>query len=257
MLIVISPAKKLDFENKVDVGLSFTRPAMLKASEEIIDVAKGLSHKQMTGLMKISDPLVELNRRRYQDFSTPFTQKNAKQAALAFIGDTYLGLDAQSFSSADYNYAQVYLRILSGLYGLLRPLDLIQAYRLEMGVKLKTTRGKNLYEFWGDEITLSLNKGLAKTNSQFLLNCASNEYIKVVKVEKLKAEVITPVFKQVKNGESRMIGMMAKRARGAIARFVIQNEIDRVEGLKEFDMQGYQFQPKISGSQQLVFHRQA
>jgi cytoplasmic iron level regulating protein YaaA (DUF328/UPF0246 family) len=257
MLIVISPAKKLDFENKVDAGLSFTRPEMLKASEDIIDVARGLSHKQMTGLMKISDPLVELNRQRYQDFSTPFTKKNAKQAALAFIGDTYLGLDAQSFSSSDYNYAQDYLRILSGLYGLLRPLDLIQAYRLEMGIKLKTARGKNLYEFWGNEITFSLNKAIAKTNSQFLLNCASNEYIKVVKAEKLKAEVITPVFKQVKNGESRMIGMMAKRARGAMARFVIQNGVDRVDDLKDFQVQGYKFQPKISESRQLVFHRQA
>ena len=257
MLIVISPAKKLDFENKVDAGLSFTRPEMLKASEDIIDVAKGLSHKQMTGLMKISDPLVELNRQRYQDFSTPFTKKNAKQAALAFIGDTYLGLDAQSFSSSDYNYAQDYLRILSGLYGLLRPLDLIQAYRLEMGIKLKTARGKNLYEFWGNEITLSLNKAIAKTNSQFLLNCASNEYIKVVNAEKLKAEGITPVFKQVKNGESRMIGMMAKRARGAMARFVIQNGVDRVDDLKDFQVQGYKFQPKISESRQLVFHRQA
>jgi uncharacterized protein len=257
MLIVISPAKKLDFDNKTAAGLSFTRPAMLKASEDIIEVARGLSHKQMAGLMKISDPLVKLNRQRYQDFTTPFTKKNAKQAALAFTGDTYLGLDAQSFSSADYKYAQDNLRILSGLYGLLRPLDLIQAYRLEMGIKLKTARGKNLYEFWGDEITLALNKALAKNHSKFLLNCASNEYIKVVKTEQLKAEVITPEFKQVKNGESRMIGMMAKRARGAMARFVIQNEIDRVEDLKDFQTDGYQFQPKISGSQQLIFHRQA
>ena len=257
MLVVISPAKKLDFASRADVKLPYTRPTMLKTSKDIIDVARKLSHRQLAKLMKISDKLVALNRQRYQDFSTPFNLGNAKQAALAFVGDTYLGLDASSFSTEEYAYAQEYLRILSGLYGLLRPLDLIQPYRLEMGIRLKTPLGKNLYDFWGDQITRGLNKSISKTKSKYLLNCASNEYIKAVKPDLLKADIITPVFKQVKDGQARMLGMMAKRARGAMARYVIQNKIGRPGELKDFKVDGYRFMRKFSDSQTFEYHRKA
>lgn len=257
MLVVISPAKRLDFESHGDKDLPHTRPLMLKSAEAIIDVARSLSHKQLADLMNISDKLVVHNRQRYQNFSTPFNLTNAKQAALAFVGDTYLGLDACSFSTEEYAYAQEYLRILSGLYGLLRPLDLIQPYRLEMGIRLKTPLGKNLYDFWGDQITRGLNKSISKTKSKYLLNCASNEYIKAVKPDLLKADIITPVFKQVKDGQARMLGMMAKRARGAMARYVIQNKIGRPGELKDFNVDGYRFMRKFSDSRIFEYHRKA
>ena len=257
MLVVLSPAKKLDFESSVPAAVPHSKPAMLKYSSELIEVARDLSHSQLGKLMKISDKLVEENRQRYQNFSTPFTRKNARPAALAFVGDTYLGFDARSLAADDYNYAQDHLRILSGLYGLLRPFDLMQPYRLEMGIKLKTSESKNLYEFWGDRITKALNKSLSATNSSFLLNCASNEYIKAVQPGSLKAELITPVFKQVKNGEARMLGMMAKRARGAMARFVIDNKITRPAELKTFDFDGYRYKAALSTPASYEFHRKA
>ena len=257
MLVVISPAKKLDFESPQQSSLPYTRPAMLPAAEELIDVARDLSHKQITKMMNISDKLVTLNQQRYRDFSTPFNKKNAKQAVLSFIGETYLGLDARSFSEEEHTQAQRYLRILSGLYGLLRPLDLIQPYRLEMSIKLKNPKGKNLYDFWGEQITDGLNKAIAKSGSNFLLNCASIDYFKAVDADLIKAEIITPVFKQVKNGQARMIGMMAKRGRGAMARFVIQNNIHSPEDLKDFSTQGYRFQSKASNGRIFEFHRQA
>jgi uncharacterized protein len=257
MLVVISPAKKLDFESRADKALPATKPSMLKATEELIGVTRSLSRKKLADLMKISDKLVGLNRQRFQDFSTPFTKTNAKQAVLTFMGDTYLGLDAGSLSADDLDYAQDHLRILSGLYGLLRPLDLMQPYRLEMGIRLKTPGADNLYDFWADQITVNLNKSIVKTASKHLLNCASNEYFKAVKPNLLKADIVTPVFKQVKDGQARMLGMMAKRARGAMARYVIQNNIDRSAGLKDFKVDGYRFQAKLSNSELLEFHRRA
>ena len=257
MLVVISPAKKLDVESPAEKSLNFTKPARLGGSLDLINVARKLKHKQLADLMKLSDNLVELNLQRYKDFSTPFTKKNAKQAALTFMGDTYVGLDASSFSADEHKYAQDHLRILSGLYGVLRPLDLIQPYRLEMGIRLKTAKGKNLYDFWGEQITLNLNKSLSKVKSKYLINCASNEYYKVIKPGILKADIITTVFKQVKDGEARMLGMMAKRARGAMARYIIQNHIDRPEGLKDFKADGYRFQGKLSDPQTFEFHRKA
>jgi cytoplasmic iron level regulating protein YaaA (DUF328/UPF0246 family) len=257
MLVVISPAKKLDSESPSEKSLAYSKPAMLRSAQDLVEVARKLNYRQLADLMKLSDKLVKLNQQRYQDFSTPFTRSNAKQAALTFTGDTYLGLDASSFSKKDHDYAQDYLRILSGLYGVLRPLDLIQPYRLEMGVRLKTDKGKNLYDFWGEKITLNLNKSIIKTDSEYLLNCASNEYFKVIKPGLLKADVITPVFKQVKHGQARMLGMMAKRARGAMARHVIQNNIDRPEGLKDFKANGYRFQTRLSDPQIFEFHRTA
>ena len=257
MLVVISPAKKLDVDSTAEKGLAYSKPALLKPAQELIDVARKLSNKKLADLMKLSDALVELNQQRYRDFSTPFTRSNAKQAALTFTGDTYLGLDASSFSKEEHAYAQEHLRILSGLYGVLRQLDLMQAYRLEMGTRLKTSKGNNLYDFWDDKISLNLNKVIAKTGSKYLLNCASNEYFKVVKPDLLKADVITPVFKQVKDGQARMLGMMAKRARGAMARHVVQNRIESPEGLKDFRADGYRFQSKLSDSQIFEFHRRA
>ncbi|NKB38929.1 MAG: peroxide stress protein YaaA [Gammaproteobacteria bacterium] len=257
MLVVLSPAKKLDFESPLPAILPHSKPAMLKSASELIEVARSLSHSQLGGLMKISDKLVEENRQRYQNFSTPFTRKNARPAALAFIGDTYLGFDVRSLTADEHKYAQEHLRILSGLYGLLRPFDLIQPYRLEMGIKLKTNKSNNLYEFWGDKITNSLNKSLTATNSKFLLNCASNEYIKAVQSSSLKAELITPVFKQVKNGEARMLGMMAKRARGAMARFVVDNKINKPADLKAFNFDGYRYKASLSNATTYEFHRKA
>ncbi len=257
MLVLISPAKKQHAEIHADRALPYTRPTMLKATQELIEVARSLSHKQMADLMRISDKLVELNRQRYRDFSLPFTKDNARQAVLTFMGDTYRGLDAASMSAQDLDYAQKHLRILSGLYGLLRPLDLIQAYRLEMGIKMNTGKGGNLYEFWGQQITRNLNKSFSNTNSQYLINCASNEYFRALQPDALKADVITPVFSQVKDGQVRMMGMMAKRARGAMARYLIQNRIDRPEGLKDFSVDGYRFQARVSDSQIFEFYRQA
>ena len=257
MLVVISPAKKLDFASPVLNSVPHSKPAMLKSASELIEVAKGLSHSELAKLMKISDKLVVENRQRYQDFSTPFTKKNARQAALAFVGDTYLGLDAGSLKADDYDYAQEHLRILSGLYGLLRPFDLMQAYRLEMGTRLKTNKGKDLYEFWDEKITRALNKSLEKSGSKYLLNCASNEYIKAVQPGALKAVIITPVFKQVKNGEARMLGMMAKRARGSMARFVIENRITEPAQLRDFKVDGYRYMARHSSADTLEFHRKA
>lgn len=255
MLVVVSPAKKLNFDNMAESGLAATKPALLKSSQELVELMRKYDRKKLVKLMKISDKLADENIIRYREFETPFKRTNAKQAVLAFSGDTYLGLEAGSFSAEEHDYAQAHLRILSGLYGMLRPLDLIQAYRLEMGLKLKTARGGSLYDFWGSEITSNLNKAVTASGSHFLLNCASNEYMGVVEQDKLKAEVISPVFKQVKDGEARMLGMMAKRARGALARFVIQNRIEKPEDLKGFRTDGYRYVASLSDSKTFEFHR--
>lgn len=257
MLVVLSPAKKLDFNSVGSEDIPATKPRHLKYTSELIDVMKKQSPAELGKLMKLSDALAKLNHQRYQDFSTSFTRKNSRQAVLAFSGDTYIGLGAGQFSDEDFQYAQDHLRILSGLYGVLRPLDLIQPYRLEMGTRLKNSRGSNLYEFWGDELAKSLNKSLKACDSRFLLNCSSNEYFQVVKADSLQAEVINPVFKQVKNGEARMLGMMAKRARGALANFLVKNQIDKPEYLKDFRADGYRFQKNLSSDTQFEFHRKA
>jgi cytoplasmic iron level regulating protein YaaA (DUF328/UPF0246 family) len=206
-------------------------------------------------LMKLSIKLAELNFDRYEAFEPECTKDNAKQAILAFKGDVYQGLDAESFSAADFKFAQQHLRILSGLYGLLRPLDLMQPYRLEMGTKLVTDRGKNLYEFWGDIITDGLNKQLGKIKSGTLVNLASNEYFKSVKPKNIAGEIVTPQFKEYKNGEYKMIGIYAKRARGLMARYIIQNQLTRPEALKDFSEEGYSFNKKLSAGNSLVFTR--
>ncbi|MFC7049146.1 peroxide stress protein YaaA [Emcibacter nanhaiensis] len=254
MLVIVSPAKKLDYETDVSVK-SWSEPEYLDDSLELIETARKLTRNDIAGLMKISDQLADLNYHRFHDFSIPFTPANARPAIFAFKGDTYVGLDAETLSEEDLAYAQDHLRILSGLYGLLRPMDLMQAYRLEMGSRLSNPRGRNLYEFWGDTLAEGINEALEGEKEPVLVNCASNEYFKAVKPKALKAQVITPVFKQVKDGHARSLGMMAKRARGMMARYIIQNRIEDPAKLKEFDMDGYKFQPTLSDHETFEFHK--
>ncbi len=206
--------------------------------------------------MKISDKLATLNANRFAEFSTPFTPDNARQALFAFNGDVYTGLDAQSLSEDDIAYAQQHLRILSGLYGVLRPLDLMQAYRLEMGTKLANSRGKNLYEYWGDTVTTEINKALAAQGDNVLVNLASNEYFKSVKPKQVDGMIITPVFKDKKNGQYKIISFFAKKARGLMARYILQNKVEDVAGLKAFDTAGYYFSEEQSTETELVFLRE-
>ncbi|MCK5040904.1 MAG: peroxide stress protein YaaA [Sphingomonadales bacterium] len=253
MQIILSPAKKLDFETEI-VNSSNSQPKFLDETILLSKITKGLSTDDLKGLMGISDQLAELNHRRYQDFSTPFDLANARQAVFAFKGDAYQGLDADSLSADDLAYAQEHLNILSGYYGVLRPLDLMQAYRLEMGIKLKNRRGKNLYEFWQESLSKYLNK---KTNDDdgILVNLASNEYSKAVNLKGFDGEVITPQFKEIKDGVPKMIGIFAKKARGMMTRYIIQNRLKTAESLKDFDLDGYGFNPALSDEKTFVFTR--
>ncbi|MFT7009084.1 MAG: cytoplasmic iron level regulating protein YaaA (DUF328/UPF0246 family) [Colwellia sp.] len=254
MLLVVSPAKKLDFESPLATTKS-TQASLLAHSEILIERCLELSSDQIASLMKLSDKLAGLNAARFGEWSLPFTPENARQAVLAFNGDVYSGLDADSFSDDDFNFAQQHFRILSGLYGLLKPLDLMQAYRLEMGTKLENVRGANLYQFWGDIITNELNQALAEQGDDVLINLASNEYFKAVNKKSLNATIITPQFKDWKNGQYKMISFYAKKARGLMARYIIQNQIKTVEQVKDFDLAGYQFNTDFSQGNELVFTR--
>ncbi len=254
MLLVISPAKTLDYETKPKTK-TFTLPDYLDESQLLIDRARLWSALDIAELMQVSMKLAELNFDRFEAWHTPFTPQNAKQAVLAFKGDVYTGLDAESFKAADFKFAQQHLRILSGLYGLLRPLDLMQPYRLEMGRKVDTGRGKNLYEFWGSEITEGLNQQLKRLKSPYLINLASSEYFKAVKPKLLDGEIITPEFKDWKNGQYKMMGVYAKKARGQLSRFVIQNQLTEPEAMKEFNVDGYGFNEKMSSGNKWVFTR--
>lgn len=254
MLALVSPAKKLDMTPR-DRGLPHSLPVFLDDSARLVEVAQRLGLNELKQLMSISDNLAELNRERFRAFSLPFTPDNAAPAIFAFRGDTYQGLDADSLSDADLAYAQDHLGILSGLYGLLRPLDLMQAYRLEMGTKLHNPRGEDLYDFWGDRIAGEINRRLADAASPIVVNLASNEYFRAVRTDKLEARLITPVFKEVKGGVAKVIGLMAKRARGMMARHIIQNRITRPEDLREFTAGGYRFMPELSDDDRLEFHR--
>ena len=254
MLLVVSPAKNLDYESPVATD-RFSQPELLSHSKVLMKKCKTLTPADISSLMGISDKLAGLNAARFGEWSTPFTAKNARQAILAFNGDVYTGLDAQSFSEEDFTFAQQHMRILSGLYGLLKPLDLMQAYRLEMGKKLDNERGSNLYQFWGDIITDHLNTAIAAQGDNVLINLASNEYFKAVKKKSLKAEVITPAFKDWKNGQFKMISFFAKKARGLMARYIIEHQITDVEKLKDFDVAGYQFSSELSNGNDWVFTR--
>lgn len=254
MLIVISPAKTLDYETPPKTG-TFTIPDYLDRSEQLIARARQYSTLDIAELMAVSMKLAELNFERFAQWHTPFTPDNAKQAVLAFKGDVYTGLDAERFSAADFKFAQNHLRILSGLYGLLRPLDLMQPYRLEMGRKVDTERGRNLYEFWGTIITEGLNAQLKKLKSPYLINLASNEYFKAVKPKALDGEIITPEFKDWKNGQYKMMGVYAKKARGQLSRFVIRNQLTDPQQMKAFDVDGYRFNEALSNGNKWVFTR--
>lgn len=254
MLIVVSPAKTLDFETPAKTE-TYSQPRFLDQSKKLVTEMRKMAPLDISNLMGISDKLASLNAARYEQWQQPFTTTNAKQAVLAFKGDVYTGLDAETLSDKDLSFAQEHLRILSGLYGVLRPLDLMQPYRLEMGIKLANEKGPNLYSFWGDEITDSINQELAESSNPVLINLASNEYFKSVKPKKLKAEVITPVFKDEKNGKYKIISFYAKKARGLMTRYIIDNRIDSPESLKAFDVEGYYFKPEESNSKEWVFYR--
>lgn len=254
MLIVVSPAKTLDYETPPKTRIN-TMPDYLEDSQQLINRLRRFSSLDIAELMKVSKKIADLNFDRYETWNKKFTEKNAKQAALAFKGDVYTGLDAESFSAVDFKFAQKHFRILSGLYGLLRPLDLMQPYRLEMGTKLETDRGKNLYEFWGTTITEGINKQLKKIKSSCLVNLASNEYFKSVRPKELDAEIITPEFKEYKNGDYKMIGIYAKKARGMLSRYIIQNQLTDPEDIKSFSEEGYKFNKKLSKGNKWVFTR--
>jgi cytoplasmic iron level regulating protein YaaA (DUF328/UPF0246 family) len=255
MLLVVSPAKNLDYDTPA-ITSTFSMPEMLGDASELIETCRTLTPADVSSLMSISDKLAGLNVARYESWSTPFTTDNAKQALLAFNGDVYTGLEASSFSEDDFDFAQKHLRILSGLYGLLKPLDLMQPYRLEMGTKLASNRGKNLYEFWGDSITKKLNEVMSSNSDEVLVNLASNEYFKSVVAKSLNNPIITPVFKDKKNGQYKIISFFAKKARGMMARYIIQNRLTQVEQLQEFDLGGYQYSQKDSDNKQMVFTRE-
>jgi cytoplasmic iron level regulating protein YaaA (DUF328/UPF0246 family) len=254
MIAVVSPAKKLDTA-PIDLPLDPTQPQLLDQTELLMGTTRRLSPKALRSLMGISEKLAELNHHRFQSFATPFTPDNAKPAALTFNGDVYLGLDAGTLSTPDLAWAQDHVAILSGLYGLLRPFDLMQPYRLEMGTRLKTRRGKNLYAFWGQRITDRINTQLTEHADQTLVNLASNEYFKAVKLDKLSGVVITPVFKELRDGGPKVISFMAKRARGEMTRFMVQQRLDRPEGLKDFDQSGYRFDQALSTPTTWTFTR--
>jgi cytoplasmic iron level regulating protein YaaA (DUF328/UPF0246 family) len=254
MLLVISPAKTLDYDTQPKTK-TFTLPDYLDDSQLLIDRARQWSALDIAELMQVSMKIADLNFDRFEAWHTPFTPDNAKQAVLAFKGDVYTGLDAESFKAVDFKFAQKHLRILSGLYGLLRPLDLMQPYRMEMGRKVDTERGKNLYEFWGGTITEGINQQLKKLKSPYLINLASNEYFKAVKPKLLDGEIITPEFKDWKNGQYKMMGVYAKKARGQLSRFVIQNQLSEPEAMKEFNVDGYGFNEEMSSGNKWVFTR--
>ena len=255
MLIVVSPAKSLDYESPLPVS-THTQPRFLDHSAELIENLRQLGPVEIARLMDISDKLASLNVARYAEWAQPFTPKNARQALFAFNGDVYEGLDAATLTAAQIEVAQQTLRILSGLYGVLRPLDLMQAYRLEMGTRLANGRGKDLYAFWGDTISNSLNEELALQGGEpVLVNLASEEYFKSVQVKKLKARVVTPVFEERKGDGYKIISFHAKRARGLMSRYAIANRLKRVEDLKSFDVEDYVFEPRISDQDRWVFRR--
>lgn len=254
MLALISPAKTLDYESTLPTDVH-TLPRLLDQSQQLIDLSRKLSTSDIVSLMKVSEKIAHLNVERFRDWNADFNFSNARQAIFAFKGDVYTGLDAYHLSDVDLQFAQKHLRSLSGLYGLLRPLDLMMPYRLEMGIKLANARGHNLYEFWEDRITNLINQDLEQSGSKVLVNIASDEYYKSVKEAKIQAEIIKPVFLDQKNGQYKVISFYAKKARGLMARYIIQNQLDKLEDLKSFNTDGYYFDADSSLKGELVFKR--
>ena len=255
MLLVISPAKTLDFETLSHTQL-LSQGEYLAQAQDLIDVLAPMAPQDIAQLMKLSDKLAALNTARYGSWHTPFTIDNAKQAILAFKGDVYTGLEAQTLTDAQLQFSQSHLRILSGLYGLLRPLDLMQAYRLEMGTKLANPKGRDLYAYWGNTLTEGLNKLLIQETNPILVNLASNEYFKAVNTKELAGRIVTPVFKDRKRGNYKIISFFAKKARGMMTRYIIENELIDVEGIKAFNKSGYYYSEEQSTDNQWVFLRE-
>jgi len=253
MLMVISPAKTLDYSGREFAA--FTVPAQLDKSEQLVGQLSSYAPVELSGLMKISDKLAALNYQRFQDFETPFTPDNAKQALLVFKGDVYRGMAVEDYSDDELAFAQKHLRILSGLYGMLRPLDLMQPYRLEMGTKLETKAGKNLYEFWGDRLSGLINSELKHDAAPCLVNLASNEYFKSIDRNALSARVLNIAFKENKGDKYKVIAIHAKRARGLMVDYVIRNRIETPEGMKAFDVEGYEYSEPLSEPDTWVFCR--
>lgn len=255
MLTVISPAKTLDYESPLPADLATSRPDFLSESAELVAVLREYTPAQVATLMSLSDKLAALNVARFQTWQQVFSEPEARPALFAFKGDVYTGLDVTRLSAAELARAQQHLRILSGLYGLLRPLDLMLPYRLEMGTELLNSRGKHLYDFWGERITQALNAALAEQGDDVLINLASNEYFRSVQPKKLNATIYTPQFKDEKNGQYKMISFFAKKARGRMAAWLLQNDVRQPNDLREFDVDGYAFNSALSSGHTLVFTR--
>ncbi|WP_405229855.1 peroxide stress protein YaaA [Lentisalinibacter sediminis] len=255
MIIVLSPAKTLDFDSPLATD-KHTKPRFQSEARKLVEILRGKSEKEIASLMNLSPKLTKLNVERYRDFSDRATAKNARPALLAFKGDVYQGLQAERFDARDLNYAQDHLRILSGLYGVLRPLDLMQPYRLEMGTSLANDAGKDLYAFWGDRITRALNEELDGQKPKALVNLASNEYFGAVNEEQLDGRIVTPVFKdRTKSGDYRVLSFFAKRARGMMAAWIVRERVDTLKGLKDFPEEGYRYSEAQSEPDRPVFLR--
>lgn len=254
MLAVVSPAKKMNFDH-LDRPLTTSDPEFLSDTKKLITAARKLSRADLQNLMKLSDPLADLNFQRFKTFKSKPGADDAKPAAFAFAGDTYVGLESATLNDRDLDYAQDHFRILSGLYGLLRPLDRIQPYRLEMGRRLSTPKGADLYDFWGTKLGKSLDKIVAGHTSPTVINLASIEYFKATQAKSMKARVITPVFKEIRDGEAKVLGFFAKKARGSMARYLIQNKIEEPDGLKSFDTEGYTYRDDLTDGDTWVFTR--
>ena len=254
MLAILSPAKTLDYQTPLTVKKS-TQPDFIAESSELVSTLRKFAPAQIGSLMKISDSLAELNHRRYAEWQADANEDNARAAIFAFKGDVYQGLDAQSFGARDLNFAQKHLRVLSGLHGLLRPLDLIQPYRLEMGTRLTTRRGSNLYQFWGDKVTNNINKALAQQTSKVLVNLASNEYYKVVQPARIMGQILNINFKELRDGKYRFVSFSAKKARGLMARYMIDNRITQPNQLRQFDVENYAFNDALSSEDEWIFTR--
>ncbi|OTG81640.1 peroxide stress protein YaaA [Acinetobacter sp. ANC 4648] len=254
MLALISPAKTLDYESALPTD-THTLPRLLDQSQQLIDLSRKLSASEIASLMSVSEKIAHLNVERFRDWNADFNFANARQAIYAFKGDVYTGLDAYDLPISDMEFAQKHLRMLSGLYGLLRPLDLMMPYRLEMGTKLTNSQGPNLYQFWGEKITNLINDDLEHADSTLLVNIASDEYYKSVKESQIKAEIIKPVFLDQKNGQYKVISFYAKKARGLMARYIIENKIEKIKDLKSFNSSGYYFDAESSLKGELVFKR--
>lgn len=254
MLLVLSPAKSLDYETAPSTK-EHTLPDFITEASQLIGVLRKYSLSDVAELMGLSDKLAALNVARYEQWSKKFTEQNSKQAILAFNGDVYEGLDAPNLSKKSLKFAQDHVRVLSGLYGVLRPLDLMQPYRLEMGTSLTNPKGRDLYAFWGDKVTNKLNEDLSAHKNKVLLNLASDEYFKVVKPAKLSAELVSPVFQDEKAGQYKIISFYAKRARGLMTKFIVENQIDTPDALKDFNLEGYRYAAKESTPAKPVFRR--